>query len=63
MTEHRRQVGTLTILLGFLLALTGASVLFDWLTTPTAWEVGVKGPVWLLLGIVLVLIGREFRDD
>lgn len=63
MTQHRRKVGTLTILVGILIAFTGASVLVDWATTATPWEVGIKGPVWLALGVILALVGREFRSD
>ena len=63
MTEHRRKVGILTILVGVLVSLTGASVMVDWYATGDHWEVGIKGPVWLVLGVILALIGRELKDE
>lgn len=63
MTEHRRQIGVLNMLCGVLVLLAGASVFVDWVANSTSWQVGIKGPVWIILGTVLILIGREFADD
>lgn len=63
MTEHKRRVGFLNMLVGVLILLAGASVSVEWIADSTSWQVGIKGPVWILLGVVLMLIGREFVDE
>lgn len=63
MTEHRRKVGVITILMGILVCVSGASLVFDFIAEGDRWEVALKGPVWIVLGACLVLIGREFAND
>lgn len=63
MTEHRRKVGALGMLIGVLILLAGVSVCADWVANATTWQIAIKGPVWVGLGVALVLIGREFLED
>ena len=63
MTRHKKKVGYLNILGGAFLFLTGLMVCIDWATDGESWEIGVKGPVWIVLGVVLALMGREYIDD
>jgi hypothetical protein len=62
-TEHRRKVGVLNMLVGVLILLAGVSVCLDWATNDTSWQVAIKGPVWIGLGAILVMIGREFASE
>ena len=63
MTRHKRHVGMLNILAGLFVFLSGLMVCIDWVTDAASWEIGIKGPVWVVLGVVLALMGREYIDD
>lgn len=63
MTEHRKKVGALTMLMGVFVFISGVMLVIDYLTEGDRWEVALKGPVWMVLGFVLVFIGREFANE
>jgi hypothetical protein len=63
MTEHKGAVGYATVLAGFCLVIMGASVIVEWLNEGHEWFYGIKGPVWVLIGAVFTVVGREFVDD
>lgn len=35
---------------------SGLLLTFDWAATHETWEIGIKGPVWLLAGIAMWLV-------